>query len=83
MEITSVRIRKVKSNSLLAIASVTFDNQMIINDIKVLFDNGQISLIFPNSEFAKKNNQYNIVINFDFYNYIKSVIIEEINKLEV
>ena len=37
MEITDVRLRKVNSeNRMKAVASVTFDNQFVVHDIKVI-----------------------------------------------
>lgn len=80
MEITSIRTRKINSNNLIAIASVTLDDEIIINDIKVFFFDGVISIVYPNTERAEHLNQKNIIVNSDLHNKIKSAIIEQINQ---
>ena len=41
MEITDVRLRKVNSeNRMKAVASVTFDNEFVVHDIKVIEKDG-------------------------------------------
>ncbi len=80
MKVTSVKIRQIKSNRLIAIASIALDDEMIINDIKVIFDYGDYKLDFPNSEYAAANNQKNIVLTQQIYNHIKYSIIRELKK---
>ncbi|MCH5297399.1 MAG: septation protein SpoVG family protein [Ruminococcus sp.] len=80
MEITSIRTRQINSNNLLAIASVTLDDEIIINDIKVFFSDGVISIVYPNTERAKQLKQKNIIVNNDLHNKIKLAIIEQINQ---
>lgn len=78
MKVTSVRLRYIKSNHILCIASVTLNNQLIINDIKVLNENNEYVIRLPNTEFAQKNQQYSLVPQADLYNDIKSAIINKI-----
>lgn len=79
MKITSIRVRKINSNNLLAIASVTLDDEIIINDIKVFFADGNVSIVYPNTERAEHLNQRNIIVNRDLHNKIKNAIILKIN----
>jgi DNA-binding cell septation regulator SpoVG len=81
IEVTDVRVRLINSNHLLAIASVTLNNELIINDIKVNNENGNLRIKLPNSEFAKNNNQYSIIPQNDLFQKIKSAIIKEIVKV--
>ena len=39
MKVTSVKIRYIQNSHIFCIASVTLDNQLIINDIKIYRDN--------------------------------------------
>ena len=48
MEITDVRLRKVNSeNRMKAVASVTFDNQFVVHDIKVIEGNEGYFIAMP------------------------------------
>lgn len=78
MKVTSVRIRYIKSNRILCIASVTLNNQLIINDIKVLNENNEYVIRLPNSEYAHANQQYSLVPQADLFFEIKSAIINKI-----
>ena len=56
MQITDVRLRKVNSeNRMKAVASVTFDNEFVVHDIKVIEKDGLFiampSKKTPNGEF--------------------------------
>ena len=71
MDITSTRIRFINNSKYIAIASVTLDNELIINDIR---------LIFPCSERALARRQYNILLDSELYIRIKKAIFFELNK---
>lgn len=79
--VTSVRVRKLYNNNLLAIASVTLNDELIINDIKVI-SNGEEKIIIelPNSEYAKRNNQSNIIVKGKLLKQIRNDIIRKINE---
>jgi len=48
MQITDVRLRKVNSeNRMKAVASVTFDNEFVINDIKVIESQNGLFIAMP------------------------------------
>ena len=54
MEITDVRLRKVNSgNKMKAVASVTFDGEFVVHDIKVIEGPNGLFIAMP----SKKNNQ--------------------------
>lgn len=62
MEVTDVKIRLKQSGKIKAIAMVTLDNALIINDI-TLFENAKGKLIvqLPRTEKAKDNGQESVV----------------------
>lgn len=77
MEVTSVRVRPVKSNNIIAIASVTLDEQLIINDIKVGYD---YSLIMPNSNSAQRRGQFSIMPYNSLYSMVQKRVIEKLQE---
>lgn len=81
MDITSARIRFINNSKYIAIASVTLDNELIINDIRVVANGkSDIRLIFPCSERALSRRQYNILPDSELYIRIKKAIFFELNK---
>lgn len=79
IDVTDVRIRRINSNNIVAVASVTLNNELIINDIIVNKNNGGYQIKMPNSERAKSNNQFSIVPLSTLYKNIKSAIIKKMN----
>ena len=54
MEITDVRLRKVNSeNRMKAVASVTFDNQFVVHDIKVIESADDTFIAMPSKRTPK------------------------------
>lgn len=80
IKVTSTRVRMLNNNNLLAVASITLNEQLIINDIKVYFFGGVMSIKLPNTEYAKNNNQFSIVPESRLFSEIKASIIQEINR---
>lgn len=78
MEITSIRMRYIQGNHIFGIASITLDDQLIINDIKIFRINKEYEIRLPNSEYAQKHNQYNIILNKELFESVKSKIVNEI-----
>lgn len=78
MNITATRVRLIRNSKYLAIASVTLDDELIINDIRVVKENSDIKLIFPCTERALMRNQYNIVPSAELYAKIKKSIYQKI-----
>ncbi|OUP04253.1 hypothetical protein B5F35_17715 [Anaeromassilibacillus sp. An200] len=62
LKVTNVKIRLKQSGKLKAVAMVTLDNALIINDI-TLFENAKGKLIvqLPRTEKAKDNGQESVV----------------------
>lgn len=81
MNISATRVRLIRNSKYLAIASVTFDNELIINDIRVVKEFSDIKLLFPCTERALAKNQYNIVPSAELYTKIKKSIYHQINKI--
>ena len=81
MDITSTRIRFINNSKYIAI--VTLDNELIINDIRVVADGkSDIRLIFPCSERALARRQYNILPDSELYKRIKKAIFFKLKKEE-
>lgn len=76
MKITSVRVRAITSNKYIAIASITLDDELIINDIRVSYVNGTYQLTFPNSARAQRYGQYSILPYEAFYVKAKEKIVD-------
>lgn len=80
MNITATRVRLIRNSNIFAIASVTLDDELIINDIRVVKEISNIKLIFPCTERATLRKQYNIVPSAELYNKIKKSIFHQIDK---
>ena len=53
MQITDVRLRKVNSeNRMKAVASVTFDNEFVVHDIKVIESQNGLFIAMPSRKTA-------------------------------
>ncbi len=81
MQVTSTRVRLLRGKGIYAIASVTIDFELIINDIKVYREGAKFNLQFPNSENAKQNNQFSIYADERLYKEIKAAVIKQIDSL--
>lgn len=80
MEVTSTRIRVIHNSKYKIIASVTLDDELIINDIRVLQDGQGIKLIFPNSNRAAERGQYNLLPQSELYVKIKNAVIKKLSE---
>ncbi len=65
MQITKVKIKPIQDKDRLrAVASITFDNELTINDIKVIQTGKRLCAEFPKHQFAKNNNlEYIVPLN--------------------
>lgn len=83
MNITDVRIRKIgKENNLKAIASVTFDNEFVVHDIKVI--EGERGLFIAMPSRKAHDGEYKDVahpINTETRQKIQDSILEEYKKV--
>ena len=79
MKVTSTRVRIIGGDGIYAIASVTIDKQLTINDIKVERHGNEFTV---KTETAKLNHQYTIHVNDDrLYKEIKAKILDRIAEI--
>ncbi len=80
MQITNVRLRKVDSgNRMKAVASVTFDNEFVVHDIKVIEKDG-LFIAMPSKK--TQNGEFKDIahpINAETREKIQKAIIDEYN----
>lgn len=85
MNITDVRIRKIgKENNLKAIASVTFDNDFVVHDIKII--EGERGLFIAMPSRKTHDGEYKDVahpINTSTRQKIQDSILEEYKKVSI
>ena len=78
MQITDVRLRKVNSeNRMKAVASVTFDNEFVIHDIKVIESQNGLFIAMPSRKTP--NGEFKDIahpINSDTRDMIQKAILE-------
>ena len=69
MQITDVRLRKVNSeNRMKAVASVTFDNEFVIHDIKVIESQNGLFIAMPSRKNADGEYTLSEKTNGNIYN---------------
>ena len=82
MKVTSTRVRVIGGDGVYAIASITIDDVLIINDIKVERHGNEIIVKMPRTETAKHNNQYSVYFSDEqLYKEIKAKIIAKLIEL--
>ena len=83
MEITDVRLRKVNSgNRMKAVASVTFDNEFVVHEIKVIESQNGTFIAMPSKERNGKFNDIAHPINPEAREKIQKAILEAYEKAE-
>lgn len=84
IEITEVRIRKIKTNNrIVALATIEIDNCFIVNDIKILKGENGLFITMPSRKTS--NGEYRDIaypINKEIRELIQNVIIKEYNKID-
>jgi stage V sporulation protein G len=83
MNITDVRLRKVDEGKLKAIASVTFDEQFVVHDIKVIDGQNGLFIAMPSRKIA--NGEFRDVahpLDSETRNRIRDAIFEEYEKTD-
>ena len=82
MEITNINVRKICSNDKMkAVCSVTFDDALVIHDIKVIESDSKTFVAMPSRK--NKNGQYSDVahpINSELRTKLEEAIIDEYKK---
>lgn len=84
MNITDVRIRKVGEESKLkAIASITFDNEFVVHDIKIIDGQNGLFIAMPNKKMGE--GDYRDIahpLTSETRNRIKDAILDAYSKIE-
>ena len=84
MQITDVRLRKVNSeNRMKAVASVTFDNEFVIHDIKVIESQNGLFIAMPSRKTP--NGEFKDIahpINTETREMLLKAILEKYNEAE-
>ncbi len=82
MEITNINVRKICSNDKMkAVCSVTFDDMLVIHDIKVIESDSKTFVAMPSRK--NKNGQYSDIahpINSELREKLEKAIIDEYRK---
>lgn len=85
MKITDVRIRKVtKQGKMRAVVSITFDNEFVIHDIKVIEGERGLFIAMPSKKAT--DGEYRDIahpINSDMRKMLQDTILEAYDKAEV
>ena len=85
MQITDVRVRKITSqNRMKAVASVTFDNEFVVHDIKVIESQNGLFIAMPSRKTP--NGEFKDIahpINTETREMIQKAIIDKYNEEEV
>lgn len=80
MKVTKTRVRLLGGDGIYAIASVTIDGTLIINDIKVERHGNEIKIKLPKTTNAERNNQRSVIADESLFKEIKSEIFKKISK---
>ena len=82
MTITDVRVRKIaKDGKMKAIVSVTFDNEFVVHDIKVIEGEKGLFIVMPSRKTA--DGEYRDIahpINSDTRQQLQEMILDEYEK---
>ena len=82
MQITDVRLRKVNSeNRMKAVASVTFDNEFAVHDIKVIESQNGLFIAMPSRKIPNSGEFKDIAhpINAETREKVQNAILEAYN----
>ncbi|MDD7511556.1 MAG: septation regulator SpoVG [Peptostreptococcaceae bacterium] len=83
MEITDVRIRKLDTDGRLkAVVSLTFDDQFVVHDIKVIQGNQQLFVAMPSKKLTTSGEYRDVAhpITTETRNMIRDVVLEAYEK---
>ena len=85
MEITDIRVRKVaKQGKMRAVVSVTFDNEFVVHDIKVIEGDRGLFIAMPSKKSA--DGEYRDIahpINSDMRGQLQNRILEAFDKAQL
>ncbi|PRR83318.1 septation regulator SpoVG [Clostridium vincentii] len=85
MQITDVRIRKIEADGKMkAIVSITFDNEFVVHDIKIIQGQGGLFIAMPSRKTpAGDFRDIAHPINTDTREKIQSAILEAFEKVRI
>lgn len=85
MQITDVRIRKIAADGKMkAIVSITFDNEFVVHDIKIIQGQGGLFIAMPSRKTpAGEFRDIAHPINTDTRERIQSAILEAFEKVRI
>lgn len=84
MKITDIKIRKLLDTSKMrAIASVTFDNVLVVHDIKVIESSEKLFLAMPSRQLSSGNfADIAHPVSAEFRKNLESAVIDEYKKVK-
>jgi len=82
MQITKVKIKQIPDRPRLkALASITLDNELVINDIKIIQTSSRLCAEFPKHPNAKINHlEYIVPLNGEVRKLIETAILDAYEK---
>ena len=88
MEISNIKIRKISNEEKLkAIVSVTFDNELVVHDIKVIEGTDKLFIAMPsrknqNGEYKDIVHPINVKMREYLHDQIINLYLQELQKLK-
>lgn len=81
MKISEVKVTLCNSPPIIAIASITIDNALAINDIRVIKKNNSCYIQFPNHPTTEAHGKHNIVpLTNEVRLQIQNAILQEVSR---
>jgi len=79
MQITDIRIRQMENEGKLrAVVSVTFDDQLVVHDVKIIESQGKFFLAMPSRRMANGTFRDSVhPINSDFRTLLEKTVIDK------
>ena len=83
MQITDVRIRPMEnSGKMKAVASVTFDDEFVVHDIKVVEGDNGLFIAMPSKKIGEEYKDIAHPLNLETRTKISNAIFEKYNQTE-
>jgi len=83
MQITDVRIRPMEnSGKMKAVASVTFDDEFVVHDIKIVEGDNGLFIAMPSKKIGEEYKDIAHPLNLETRTKISSAIFEKYNQTE-
>ena len=83
MELTEIRVRKLKTdNRLRGIASVTFDNSFVVRGIKIVESQTGLFIAMPSEQVGNEFRDIVHPVNIEFRERLQNAILEKYKEIE-